>query len=125
MRKAVQDRMKAVKDDKSLSGKPRLLKNNPLPPAFKLYFPNGGETLTSGQTVNVSWSPFWKGVRTVKLEYSNGSMWKVITNSTTHNGTFTWQVPAISSKTVTLRVSTADGKVFDESDKQFSISPSP
>ncbi len=125
MRKAVQDRMKAVKDDKSLSGKPRLLKNNPLPPAIKLYFPNGGETLTSGQTVNISWSPFWKGVRTVRLEYSDGSMWKVITNSTTHNGMFTWQVPAISSKTVTLRVSTADGKIFDESNKQFSISPSP
>lgn len=124
LRKAVQDRMKAVKDDNSLSGKPRLLKDNPLPAAIKLNFPNGGETFTPGQTANVSWSNYWEGTQTVKLEYQDGSNWKSITSSTPHNGTFTWRVPSISSNTVMLRVSTADGKIFDESDQPFSISPS-
>ncbi len=121
LRKEVQARMKAVKDDKSLSGKPRLLKDNPLPAAIKLYFPNGGETFTSGQTAKVAWSSFWKGTQTVKLEYSDGSSWRTITASTPHKGTFTWRIPPVSSNTVTLRVSSADGKIFDESDQPFSI----
>lgn len=121
MRELIQDRMKEVNDDRSLSGKPRLLKDNPLPAAIKLYFPNGGETFRPGQTVNISWSDFWKGSQTVKLEYNDGRRWKSITDSAQHNGSFAWQLPAISSNTVKLRVSSADGNIFDESDKPFSI----
>jgi len=123
MRTMVQDRMIEVDDDRSLSGTPRLLKDNPLPAAIQLYFPNGGETLRSSQTANVSWSDFWTGVKTVKLEYNDGNNWKVITDSAPHNGTFAWRVPAISSSRVRLRVSSADGNILDESDRQFSISP--
>ena len=123
MRKMIQDRMIEVDDDRSLSGKPRLLKDNPLPAAIHLYFPNGGESLHSGQTANISWSDFWVGIKTVKLEYNDGSNWKIITDSAPHNGTFAWRVPAISSNQIRLRVSSADGKIFDESDRQFSISP--
>ena len=122
MRKLIEERMHEVDDDRSLSGTPRLLEDHPLPPAIKLYYPNGGETLRSGQTVNIAWSDFWKGTQTVKLEYNEGRTWKTITTSAPHSGTYAWQVPTISSKSVTLRVSSLDGHIFDKSDNPFSIS---
>jgi hypothetical protein len=123
MRKLIQDRMHEVKDDRSLSGDPWLLKDHPLPPAIQLYYPNGGETLQPDHTTNIAWSNFWTGTQTVKLEYNDGRNWKIITASTPHNGSFAWRVPAIASNSVRLRISSADGNTFDESDRTFSISP--
>lgn len=123
MRKLIKDRMKEVGDDRSLSGTPRLLADHPLPPAIQLYYPNGGETLHPGQTTDIAWSNFWAGTQTVKLEYKDGRNWKVITKSTPHNGHYAWRVPVIASDSVSLRISSADGNTFDESDQTFSISP--
>lgn len=122
MRKMIEARMQEVNDDKSLSGKPVLLKDNILPAAIKLYYPNGGETLNQGQIVNITWSTFWKGTQTIRLEYNDGKKWNTIDASTSHSGTFAWNVPKISSRKVKLRITSSNGKIFDESDKCFSVS---
>lgn len=96
LRQKIQKRMKAVNDDRSLSGEPRLLKDHPLPPAIQLYYPNGGETLRPGQTASITWSPVWKGAQTVNLEYHDGKKWNVIDASAPHTGSCTWRVPEIS-----------------------------
>ncbi len=121
MRKLIQDRMKEVNDDRSLSGKPRLLKDHPLPAAIKLYYPNGGESFHSGERIHIAWSDFWTGTQSLKLEYHDGRNWKIITNSTPHDGSFAWRIPSIDSKAIRLRVSSPDGKIYDESDQSFSI----
>lgn len=121
MRTKIQSRMEAVDDDRSLSGKPRLLKDHPLPAAIKLYYPNGRETFNSGQKVDVRWSSFWKGTDTVKLEYHDGSRWNMINDSAPHSGSYIWEVPASSAKSFRLRVSSEDGHIFDQSDQTFAI----
>ena len=122
LRAMIQARMEEVKDDKSLSGEPWLLKDHELPPAIKILYPNGGERLNRGDKAEVVWTAQWKGTSTVKLEYNDGSGWKDIAPSTPHDGSYTWDIPAITSPTVNLRVTSRDGKIFDESDENFYVS---
>ncbi|MEM9016051.1 MAG: hypothetical protein AAGC68_03490, partial [Verrucomicrobiota bacterium] len=123
MRAKVRARMKAVGDDESLSGNPRLLKDHPLPPALKLYYPNGGERFQPGETVEVRWSEGWKGTDIVKLEFHDGDAWKTIKEAVTHDGSYTWKVPSGEAAAVRLRVTSSDGGIVDESDRPFAIGP--
>jgi len=122
LRAMIQVRMEEVKDEKSLSGEPWLLKDHELPPAIKILYPNGGERLNRGDKVEVVWTAQWKGTSTVKLEYNDGSGWKDIDPSTPHDGSYTWEIPVITSPTVKLRVTSRDGKIGDESDANFKVS---
>ncbi|MEM9282422.1 MAG: hypothetical protein AAGA96_11385, partial [Verrucomicrobiota bacterium] len=121
MRTKVRARMKAVGDDESLSGEPRLLKDHPLPPALKLYYPNGGERFHPGETVEVRWSEGWKGTDNIKLEYYDGDSWKTIENAVPHDGSYTWEVPSEEATAVHLRIASSDGGIMDESDRPFAI----
>jgi hypothetical protein len=106
-----------------LSGKPKYIKDmqEKIPPAIKIFYPNGGETLKPGDQATIVWAAEWKGTSTVKLEYNDGKGWKTIGNSIPHIGSYTWNVPSIKSSFVKLKISSGDGKVWDESDRNFTI----
>jgi hypothetical protein len=123
LRKIVLERMKLVNDTVALSGKPKLIKDmqSKIPPAIKILYPNGGETLKSGDNAKVVWTAQWKGTSTVKLEYYDGRNWIIIKNDLPHTGSYTWKIPSVKSSLIKLKISSANGKVWDESDRNFSI----
>ena len=124
MRTMVKKRMEKVNDQVALSGNPKFIKDMQykIPPAIKILYPNGGEILKPGDRTTVVWTAEWKGTSNVKLEYYNGSQWKTINKSIPHNGSFNWIVPSIKSSSVKLKVTSVDGKVWDESNNNFTIS---
>jgi uncharacterized sulfatase len=123
LRAAVQARMKKVNDQVVLSGKPTYIKDmqSKIPPAIKLLYPNGGETLNSGDKATIVWTAEWKETSTVKLEYNDGSGWKTFEKALPHTGSYVWTIPAMKSKLVKLKISSSNRKVWDESDKSFTV----
>ena len=88
--------------------------------AITVTYPNGGETLTAGDAVNIAWS--WTGTfATVAIEYSlnGGTSWTFITSSTTNDGSYTWTAPA--SATTQGRVRITGGTAQDSSNSNFTI----
>jgi predicted phosphodiesterase len=88
--------------------------------SLSLTHPNGGENLIKGKMDTITWNsrsmaPF------VKLEYTTGTEWQVITDSTSNNGFFPWAVPDRVLSGVKVRISTLTSKVSDESDGGFRI----
>jgi len=102
---------------------------------IKLNTPNGGETLTSGSTYDITWTTkqIIRPVSKVILSYTldGGFTWKAITTYTDGNnpGTHPWTVPTVStSKTkckvkVVLKDSAGNTIGSDVSDYFFTISP--
>jgi hypothetical protein len=100
---------------------------------IKLNTPNGGETLTSGSTYNITWTTNQtiRPVSKVILSYTldGGVTWKAITAITGNPGTYSWTVPTVStSKTkckvkVVLKDSAGNTIGSDVSDAFFTISP--
>jgi len=123
MRAIVKTRMEQVNDSVILSGKPKYIKDmqHKIPPAIKILYPNGGETLKRGDKASIVWTAEWKGTSTVKIEYFDGTGWKAIGKSIPHEGSYVWTIPSLKSSAVKLRVSSGDGKVWDESDSNFAI----
>ncbi|MFN2370042.1 MAG: S8 family serine peptidase, partial [Candidatus Krumholzibacteriia bacterium] len=88
--------------------------------AITVGYPNGGETLTAGDAVNIAWS--WTGsFSTVSIDYSlnGGSSWTVITSSTANDGSYAWAVPASATSQGRIRVS--GGTASDISNSNFTI----
>ncbi|MFO7609473.1 MAG: S8 family serine peptidase [Candidatus Krumholzibacteriia bacterium] len=88
--------------------------------AITVSYPNGGETLTAGNAVTISWS--WTGTfSTVSIELSlnGGSTWTTITSSTANDGAYAWTVP--SSATTQGRIRIAGGTASDTSNSNFTI----
>lgn len=84
-------------------------------------YPNGGETLTAGNSVNVTWT--WSGsFTTVNIDYSTngGSTWTSIVANTANDGSYAWTVP--SSATTQGRVRVSGGTATDMSNANFTIS---
>jgi N-sulfoglucosamine sulfohydrolase len=123
MRNMVKERMVKVDDKVALSGTPIYIKDmqSKIPPAIKILYPNGGEYLKPGDKARVVWTAEWKGTSTVKLEYYDGAKWTTINKSIPHNGAFNWTIPSIKSSSVKLKISSIDGKVWDESNTNFTI----
>ncbi|MGE3801845.1 MAG: T9SS type A sorting domain-containing protein [Candidatus Kapaibacterium sp.] len=96
--------------------------------SFTLLFPNGGETFTGDETIEVTWTAtgFDPGER-VELEYSvdGGSQWRNIGRSTAGAGRLAWQVPNRPSTTVLARISNRDGDISDVSNSFFEIAENP
>jgi immune inhibitor A len=100
---------------------------------IKLNTPNGGETLTSGSTYNITWTTNQtiRPVSKVILSYTldGGVTWKAIPAITGNPGTYSWTVPTVStSKTkckvkVVLKDSAGNTIGSDVSDAFFTISP--
>ncbi|MCP5045949.1 MAG: hypothetical protein GY940_02185 [bacterium] len=85
--------------------------------------PNGGETLTVGDSHTITWSSSGT-VGNVKIEYSvnNGSSWSTVTSSTSNDGSYSWTVPNAVSTQCLVRVGEASGgSPTDTSNSVFSI----
>ncbi|MFP2909333.1 putative Ig domain-containing protein [Pyxidicoccus sp. 3LFB2] len=89
--------------------------------ALRLTAPNGGETLTSGTTYDITWAS--NGISAVRLRYSldNGQTWNdVITSTPAAPGRYTWTVPSAASSGARVQVSdTQDASFADVSDSTF------
>jgi hypothetical protein len=96
--------------------------------------PNGGETLTSGDTYNIEWNTYEtkKPVFKILLKYTvnGGKKWKSIgTINGSNPGTYLWTVPAVSLTKgkckVMLQLKDKKGNSIgsDTSDSYFSIEP--
>ena len=63
--------------------------------------PNGGEILTGGTTYDIIWESSIHYSK-IDMEYNNGSQWIVIVNGTEDDGSYSWTVPNISTKSARL-----------------------
>ncbi|MFY2563552.1 lamin tail domain-containing protein [Corallococcus terminator] len=87
----------------------------------RLIAPNGGESLSAGNTFNITWTA--AGVSTVRLQYSvdDGLTWSEIAASVPATpSTYAWTVPAVESGAAKVRISDAqDATLTDASDNVF------
>jgi hypothetical protein len=95
-------------------------------PEITITAPNGGEILTGGTSYTIR----WKGSITfdkVDIEYYNGTKWVVIKNGAADVGTYSWDVPNISTNAARIWIKgwSASGGPVDFSDSTFSIIPPP
>jgi len=91
------------------------------PPSLSLLSPNGGESLTPGSTITITWQTQGpsSGVR-VELSVDGGLTWTEISQS--GGSSCTWVVPAVSSDRCLIRVSSGDNAaICDVSNAPFSI----
>jgi len=89
--------------------------------------PNGGETLHTGWTHDITWLTFGQ-VGNVRIEYSTdrGETWTDIAGSTENDGFYKWLVPDAASTSCEIRISEAeDGDPSDINDVVFEISNAP
>lgn len=98
----------------------------------RLTSPNGGEVLTSGDPLTITWitNSTRRPVASVVLSYTfnNGTTWRRIDVVPDNPGTYDWTVPVVTDpKSVKVRVILRDSANrnigMDVSDDSFSISP--
>lgn len=84
--------------------------------------PNGGENWQCGTAHNITWT--WNGnIANVKIEYLCNGSWTTIVNSTTNDGSHTWNIPSgLNCSQAKIRISDVNNaSCNDESDNYFSI----
>jgi Leucine-rich repeat (LRR) protein len=94
----------------------------PLGSTITVTSPNGGESWEAGSTQNITWDA--PGLlEYLKIEYSidNGATWKIITSSTSDDGSYSWLIPNVVSSQCIVRISETDGHPTDISDSTFYI----
>ena len=87
--------------------------------------PNGGEAWFGGTLQPITWTSDGN-VDSVRIEYSSdsGVSWNLIIARKVNDGLLHWNVPAILSSNMLVRVSDADDNVpSDQSDNTFSVTP--
>jgi len=92
--------------------------------SLTLTAPNGGETLTSGSTYEITWASEGSVEENVKLEYStnSGGNWTTIASTTPNDGSYTWTVPDTPSSHCLVKVSSlTTPSIYDVSDGEFFI----
>ena len=96
-------------------------------PLAYLQYPNGGETLTANQTIQIRWlADDDEGVEFVDIEYSSnaGNTWGLIASQIPHSGSFSWSVPDQNTEQGWIRITATDNDSLyatDYGDGQFSI----
>ena len=89
--------------------------------------PNGGETLESGGTFNITWDSNANSNVSIKL-YINSTFNTNITTNTANDGSYNWNIPSSISQGSNYKIrvaSTSNSNLDDYSDGTFSIlSPS-
>ena len=86
--------------------------------------PNGGETLGSGDTFNITWDSNVSSNVSIKL-YINSSFNSDITTNTSNDGSYWWNIPSSLSQGSNYKIkitSTSDSNIYDYSDGTFTIS---
>ncbi len=94
-------------------------------PTINVTYPNGGEVIALGDTVDILWEYISFG-DSVKIEYSGdaGSTWSTIVETTTCDGIHTWPIPdtLTPSDSCLIQISDVDNGIpIDVSDDIFSI----
>jgi hypothetical protein len=97
---------------------------------LRVLYPNGGETLTSGNTVNIRWLTNMTVMPVAKttLQYTtNGITWNPIKTLSGNLGLYPCLVPSVPSTTCKVKVILKDANgirmVIDTSDRYFTIQP--
>lgn len=93
-------------------------------PLIRVVYPNGGEVLSTGFAVPVSW--YSQSVSRVKYEYTTngGTTWIVPSQGPTSAAarSITWTTPATSSEQMRVRIRDYDNSsIVDESDGLFTV----
>ncbi|MCK5087984.1 MAG: M6 family metalloprotease domain-containing protein [Melioribacteraceae bacterium] len=97
--------------------------------------PNGGEVWDVGSSHDIDWGStglsqnnseydFSFEISNVKIEYStnNGSNWNSIVESTSNDGSYSWEIPDSPSLNCLVKITdTSDPAVYDISDENFEI----
>jgi fibronectin type 3 domain-containing protein/photosystem II stability/assembly factor-like uncharacterized protein len=88
--------------------------------ALAVLSPNGGEVLTSGTVVPITWTAI---PDTLRLEYScnNGISWNLIGTTSGMSTSFSWVVPNLPTVRARVRISSLSGLTVDISDNNFTI----
>ncbi|MCA0447999.1 MAG: N-acetylmuramoyl-L-alanine amidase [Bacteroidetes bacterium] len=87
--------------------------------------PNNGEDWQTGTTHNITWTSSSGVTGTVQIQpYLNGSPQTNIAASAPNTGSYSWTIPTNypSGTTYQMSISAMNGKVWDFSDKNFTIS---
>jgi hypothetical protein len=97
-------------------------------PYTTLSLPNGGQSLTAGQSYDILWNAAGTGLSQIRLSLSTdggATFPTTITTLTSNPGTFRWTVPSVTTTTARIKIEalTASGSVLasDMSDADFSI----
>jgi hypothetical protein len=102
------------------------------PAALSITYPNGGEALDGGSTVNVTWgyAPASNEGENegpeIMVQYSTdkGSTWKDIATEDAKSGSHSWLVPNVSTTLALVRVIQVGGMLGDTSNATFTINAS-
>lgn len=86
--------------------------------SISLVYPNGGETLTQGSNIWISWQGTFSGTVDLFFSEDNGGNWVTIDNNVSGNGYY-WEVPVLLSNQCLIRVESDN--LTDESDSAFTI----
>jgi len=93
-------------------------------PAITITSPNGGNRLTAGQNVSLTWSDNIAGNVYIYL-YKGGKYNRTIVNNTASDGQYTWKVPddIASGSDYQLKIVNNGSTISDYSNSNFTISP--
>tara|TARA_Y100000588_G_scaffold219423_1_gene233303 strand:+ start:3207 stop:5375 length:2169 start_codon:yes stop_codon:yes gene_type:complete len=86
--------------------------------------PNGGETLQTGGTFNITWDSNLSSNVSIKL-YINSTFNSNITTNTSNDGSYYWNIPSSIAQGSNYKIkitSTSNSSVYDYSDGTFTIS---
>jgi hypothetical protein len=101
-----------------------------IPARLAVAYPNGGETLEAGETVNVTWSYTAASndegenegpELMVQYSTNGGSSWNEIATEDAEGGSHNWVVSNVTTTTALVRVIEIGGALADTSDAMFSI----
>ncbi len=95
----------------------------PTQPGLVILYPNGGENLTIGSTVNISWvATDITGAGTLEVSTNglNGPWASIATVNDVASGSYSWTVPNVETQNAYVRISS--GGFGDRSDTAFEIS---
>jgi len=90
-------------------------------------YPNGGESLETGQIYNINWDSNSSSNVSIEL-YINSTLEDIMTTNTSNDGSYTWSIPSSISDGSNYKIkitSTSNSDVYDFSNGTFSISSSP
>ncbi|MBI4929768.1 MAG: PKD domain-containing protein, partial [Bacteroidetes bacterium] len=95
-------------------------------PYITVTYPNGGQTLYSYNTANITWTSGYLSSSFVRIDYSadNGATWVNVIASTNNSGTYTWTIPNITTTQALVRVMDyGNSATYDVSNAVFTINP--
>jgi len=96
-------------------------------PTIKITEPDNGQTQTEEQIKEGFLKVWWEAKDSnddkllIKLEYKGNGGWKLIADEVSNDGSFLWDVSALSDGEYSLRATVTDGALSSSSSKTFTI----